>query len=520
MTTDGGDRFLGAPRFDVVLRGYDRRQVDEHLARLQRIIARMRADLEIARSQQAPPPPPITPGRGFPGQGPRPQPGAAPWPAPQYRPPGPGPDVVGGFTDRMQSILRAAEEEAAEIRRQAHASTGGDDRLRAQVADLVGERDAVLGELNRMRGQLEGLISDPAARPPAPLRPVPATGELPLSAADASAQPAAMPPAPSMNDSSTPPPGLPLPPSTDDEPASPAASPVQPLIPSNDGEPVTPPRDEPASPAASAPAPQPGAVEPTVPHLGEVAAAAPSPPTTRTPGLRPSPLPRRTSVPPQPGGPPTGGRPPLPGTPLPPRPASAPAPAARAGSVPSGAYPAHDERAAVHGPSRPVADQPVPRTFRPVGGHAEAGADNEAAPGSLFRPRPPADGDIERTVAVSAVRPTPAPRPVEPAAAEPDSGSTEETVQVQAVSPVEGSPSADEVEATGSAPVAQAEIEPQHDHVDDEQDAAATTQESVEPEEPDSSASDTSTGNGTGNGATHGSSNNGASRPTSAFRSG
>jgi len=34
MTADGSDRSFGAPRFDVVLRGYDRRQVDEHLSRL------------------------------------------------------------------------------------------------------------------------------------------------------------------------------------------------------------------------------------------------------------------------------------------------------------------------------------------------------------------------------------------------------------------------------------------------------------------------------------------------------
>ena len=52
MTNDGGGS--GAPRFDVVLRGYDRRQVDEHVARLQRIIGRLRADLEAVRSQPLP----------------------------------------------------------------------------------------------------------------------------------------------------------------------------------------------------------------------------------------------------------------------------------------------------------------------------------------------------------------------------------------------------------------------------------------------------------------------------------
>ena len=48
MTADGGDRSFGAPRFDVVLRGYDRRQVDEHLSRLQRLMGRMRSDLDAA----------------------------------------------------------------------------------------------------------------------------------------------------------------------------------------------------------------------------------------------------------------------------------------------------------------------------------------------------------------------------------------------------------------------------------------------------------------------------------------
>ena len=62
MTADVGGP--GAPRFDVVLRGYDRKQVDEHVARLQRVLGRMRADLETARSQPLPlvPPPGFGPG--------------------------------------------------------------------------------------------------------------------------------------------------------------------------------------------------------------------------------------------------------------------------------------------------------------------------------------------------------------------------------------------------------------------------------------------------------------------------
>ncbi len=88
MTADVGPP--GVPRFNVVLRGYDRRQVDEHVARLQRVIARMRADLN-ARQQfgEGPgfgPPPrgPIPPGRPVPPSGANLPPGAG-------GPPRPGP---------------------------------------------------------------------------------------------------------------------------------------------------------------------------------------------------------------------------------------------------------------------------------------------------------------------------------------------------------------------------------------------------------------------------------------------
>ena len=112
MTTDAGA--LGAPHFDVVLRGYDRRQVDEHVARLQRVIARMRADLEMARSRAGSPtcPPP----GGMPSTGGQQRPTPRPRPGARTASQGGAPDVVGSFTDRMQSILQAAEEEAAEIR--------------------------------------------------------------------------------------------------------------------------------------------------------------------------------------------------------------------------------------------------------------------------------------------------------------------------------------------------------------------------------------------------------------------
>jgi DivIVA domain-containing protein len=166
MTADGSDRSFGAPRFDVVLRGYDRRQVDEHLARLQRLMGRMRSDLDTARGRLGPPPA-AGPGR----------------PTPRPRPDGPLPaganDVVGTFTDRMHAILQSAEEEAAEIRNKARAAVRADeeraaglraavraeeDAARRTLADLVRQRDAVLAELTRVRGQLEGLLSGPTAR--------------------------------------------------------------------------------------------------------------------------------------------------------------------------------------------------------------------------------------------------------------------------------------------------------------------------------------------------------------------
>lgn len=166
MTADGGDRPFGTPRFDVVLRGYDRRQVDEHLSRLQRLMGRMRSDLDAARGKLAPSP---TAGRGRP----------TPRPRPDGPPPTGGNDVVGTFTDRMHAILQSAEDEAMEIRNKARAAVRADeeraaalraavraeeDTARRTLTELVRQRDAVLTELTRVRGQLEGLLSSPTAR--------------------------------------------------------------------------------------------------------------------------------------------------------------------------------------------------------------------------------------------------------------------------------------------------------------------------------------------------------------------
>jgi hypothetical protein len=173
MTADGSDRSFGAPRFDVVLRGYDRRQVDEHISRLQRLMGRMRNDLDASRGQPVPPMP--AGGRMRP----------TPRPRPDGLPPTGANDVVGSFTDRMQSILQAAEEEAAEIRGKARAAVraeeeraGGvrasakaeEEAARRNLADLVRQRDAVLAELTRVRGQLEALLSGPTTRITLPIQ--------------------------------------------------------------------------------------------------------------------------------------------------------------------------------------------------------------------------------------------------------------------------------------------------------------------------------------------------------------
>jgi hypothetical protein len=175
MTTDAGAP--GAPRFDVVLRGYDRRQVDEHVARLQRVLSRMRSDLEVARSQPLPVVP--SPGQQATAEG-RPRPTPRPRPGPGL-PSAEPPDMIGSFTDRMQSILQAAEEEAAEIRSRARAAARAEEEhVRGQVMDLVRQRDALLGELTRMRGQLEGLLAAPTARMNYPPRSgAPAPGRAP-----------------------------------------------------------------------------------------------------------------------------------------------------------------------------------------------------------------------------------------------------------------------------------------------------------------------------------------------------
>lgn len=129
--------------YSITLRGYRPNQVDEYVARLQRVMARLESDLRQARAQSSavtmPPPPRAAAVRPA-----LPEPGEA------------------MFTERMEGILRAAEEEAAEIRQSARdAARTAYTRARSEVAELVRQRDAVLSELTMLRRQIEGMF--PAA---------------------------------------------------------------------------------------------------------------------------------------------------------------------------------------------------------------------------------------------------------------------------------------------------------------------------------------------------------------------
>jgi syndecan 1 len=147
-------------RFDVVVRGYDRRQVDEHVAGLERTIARQRAELEQARAAHRP-------GGVFDAGGGHPAPG---------RGDGGGltPDMISAFSGRLQSILQAAEDEAEDVRSKArNFAKKEEDAGRARLVELERRRDAMLAELGRVRSQLDGLLNTVGKEPPigASLRP-------------------------------------------------------------------------------------------------------------------------------------------------------------------------------------------------------------------------------------------------------------------------------------------------------------------------------------------------------------
>jgi len=157
------------PHFDVVLRGYDRRQVDEHVAGLRRMNAQLRAQLAVRERRRATSPgtPPsgiegrlsdtISESRRSPTSGPREGAGAESG----------GPDMVGAFNDRLRGILQAAEQEAQLVRSKAAESLLAEHaESRAALADLRSQRDAVVDELVRLRGWLDEVVSGRPSTPP------------------------------------------------------------------------------------------------------------------------------------------------------------------------------------------------------------------------------------------------------------------------------------------------------------------------------------------------------------------
>lgn len=161
------------PHFDVVLRGYDRRQVDEHVAGLRRMNAQLRAQLAVRERRRGATGPDAS---ALEGRLSDTIPEARRAPSDQHGEQGAGdPDMVGAFNDRLRGILQAAEQEAQMVRSKAAESLLAEHaESRAALAELRAQRDAVVDELVRLRGRLDDIITGPvrpSAAPPAPPRP-------------------------------------------------------------------------------------------------------------------------------------------------------------------------------------------------------------------------------------------------------------------------------------------------------------------------------------------------------------
>ena len=170
------------PHFDVVLRGYDRRQVDEHVAGLRRMNAQLRAQLAVRERRRSAAPGRRRPRAGLEGRVSDTIPEARRSPGARARPVTPArrrpaaPTWSGAFNDRLRGILQAAEQEAQLVRSKAAESLLAEHaESRAALAELRAQRDAVVDELVRLRGRLDDIVSGPhaprSAAPPAP--PVP-----------------------------------------------------------------------------------------------------------------------------------------------------------------------------------------------------------------------------------------------------------------------------------------------------------------------------------------------------------
>ena len=154
------------PHFDVVLRGYDRRQVDDHVAGLRRMVSQLRAQLAVRERRRAPAAGPEAGSQA--GSETVPEGGLPTQPGPDARTAGTSgaqPDMVGAFNDRLRGILQAAEQEAQSVRSRAAESLLAEHAdSRAALADLRSQRDAVFDELMRTKARLDDLVSH-AGRP-------------------------------------------------------------------------------------------------------------------------------------------------------------------------------------------------------------------------------------------------------------------------------------------------------------------------------------------------------------------
>jgi len=319
----------------------------------------------------------------------------------------------------MQSILRAAEEEAAEIRRQAQAAARGDDRLRAQVADLVGQRDLVLAELNRMRGQLAGSTGGGLGRPR--LQPEgPHAGVTPDAVAPdaAAARRAGSSEAEGRSSAGSAQSAL-------GEPASgPGAAGSRPVPDPGDGSgPALPPVDAPR-----AWPPLPGYVSSTTPDAGVSA-----PPVDAPRAWPPPPGYVPPSAPPT-AGPPAPPSPPVPfpeESPGPPEERSRPTPGPRTDGEPLPAGSPPDGQVRLDGPGE--AQPGVRHGLNPGGQYPDPAGDGESEAGALFRssPDPSAAPDDTARFATHALRAERSmTEPVESVEGDPDAdehaGSTED----------------------------------------------------------------------------------------------
>lgn len=164
------------PHFDVVLRGYDRSQVDEHVAGLRRMVAQLRAQLAVRERRRAEPE--EAPARGDlaatlqEGSRTTPPPVDASAAAPAAASPGGGePGGVEAFNERLRGILQAAEQEAALVRNKAAESLLAEHtESRAALAELRSQRDSVFDELVRVKNHLDELVAN-SGRPSSPPRP-------------------------------------------------------------------------------------------------------------------------------------------------------------------------------------------------------------------------------------------------------------------------------------------------------------------------------------------------------------